>query len=157
MTKGRDTLIFAKSQPPFDVHRQYLDVSLTDSQARVSRFRCRIFSLLCGFLENLARLSLVFIFEKLSAHDFLAFRVIWKQACRLDFSIFLKPCFYGQTSSGRWNFFARLWYIFFLDSCFFPNFVNKFLRILNNNNNIQKNFWKYQTILSKKSNMSQQP
>ena len=44
------------------------------------------------------------IFKKLSAHDFLAFRVIWKQACRLDFSIFLKPCFYGQTSSGRWIF-----------------------------------------------------
>ena len=72
MTKGREIIIFAKSQPPFDVHRQYLDVSLTDSQARVSRFRCRI----CGFLENLAGLSLVFIFKKLSAHDFLAFRVI---------------------------------------------------------------------------------
>ena len=76
MTKGREIIIFAKSQPPFDVHRQYLDISLTDSQARVSRFRCRNFSLFRGFLENLARLSLVFIFKKLSAHDFLAFRVI---------------------------------------------------------------------------------
>ena len=76
MTKGREIIIFAKGQPPFDVHRQYLDVSLTDSQARVSRFRCRNFSLFCGFLENLARLSLAFIFKKLSAHDFLAFRVI---------------------------------------------------------------------------------
>ena len=72
MTKGRKIIIFAKSQPPFDVHRQYLDVSLTDSRARVPRFR----SLFCGFLENLARLSLVFIFKKLLAHDFLAFRVI---------------------------------------------------------------------------------
>ena len=32
MTKGREIIIFAKSQPLFDVHRQYLDVSLTDSQ-----------------------------------------------------------------------------------------------------------------------------
>ena len=76
VTKGREIIIFAKSQPPFDVHRQYLDVSLTGSQARVSRFRCRIFHCLCEFLENLARLSLVFIFKKLSAHDFLVFRVI---------------------------------------------------------------------------------
>ena len=75
VTKGREIIIFAKSQPPFDVHRQYLDVSLTDSQDGVSRFRCRI-SLFCGFLENLARLLLVFIFKKLLAHDFLAFRVI---------------------------------------------------------------------------------
>ena len=43
MTKGREIIIFAKSQPIFDVHRQYRDVSLLDSQARVSRFRCRIF------------------------------------------------------------------------------------------------------------------
>ena len=73
MTKGREIIIFAKSQLPSDVHRQYLDVSLTDSQARVSLSN---FSLLCGFLENLARLSLVLIFRKLSAHYFLAFRVI---------------------------------------------------------------------------------
>ena len=75
-TKGKGVIIFAKSQPPFDVHRQYVDVSLTDSHARVSRFRCRIFPLFCEFLENLARLSLVFIFKKLSAHNLLAFRVI---------------------------------------------------------------------------------
>ena len=49
MTKGREIIIFAKSQPPFDVHRQYLDVSLTDSQARVSRFRCRIFHCFVDF------------------------------------------------------------------------------------------------------------
>ena len=32
--KKRD-IIFAKSQPPFDVHRQHLDVSLIDLQAGV--------------------------------------------------------------------------------------------------------------------------
>ena len=46
MTKGREIIIFVKSQPPFDVHRQYLDVSLIDLQARVLRFRCRIFIVL---------------------------------------------------------------------------------------------------------------
>ena len=30
VTKGRQILIFVKSKPPFDVHRQYLDVSLID-------------------------------------------------------------------------------------------------------------------------------
>ena len=49
MTKGREIIIFAKSQLPFDAHRQYLDVSLTDSQARVSRFRCRIFHCFVDF------------------------------------------------------------------------------------------------------------
>ena len=75
VTKGREIIIFAKSQSPFDVHRQYLDVSLTDSQAQVSRFRCRISR--C-FVDsgNLARLSSVFILKKQSAHNFLAFRVI---------------------------------------------------------------------------------
>ena len=49
VTKGREIIIFAKSQPPFDVHRQYLDVSLTNLQARVSRFRCRIFQRFVDF------------------------------------------------------------------------------------------------------------
>ena len=49
MTKGREIIIFAKSKPPFDVHRQYLYVSLTDSQARVSRFRCRTFHCFVDF------------------------------------------------------------------------------------------------------------
>ena len=78
MTKGREIITFVKSQPPFDVHRQYLDVSLIDLQARVLRFRCRIFHCFFFFLflGNLARLSLVFIFKRLSAHDLLAFRVL---------------------------------------------------------------------------------
>ena len=49
MTKGREIIIFAKSQPPFDVDRQYLDVSLLDSQVGVSRFRCRIFHCFVDF------------------------------------------------------------------------------------------------------------
>ena len=47
MAKGREIIIFAKNQPPFDVHRQYLDVSLSDSKAGVSRFWLSNFSLFC--------------------------------------------------------------------------------------------------------------
>ena len=47
--KGREIIILAKSQPTFDVHRQYRDVSLLDSPARVSRFRCRIFHCFVDF------------------------------------------------------------------------------------------------------------
>ena len=74
MTKGRE--IFIKSQPPFDVHRQYLDVSLIDLQDRVSRFRCRLM-----------------IFLHLESFE--------NKLFELDFSIFKKACFYGQTPLER--------------------------------------------------------
>ena len=49
MTKGREITIFVKNQPPFDVHPQYLDVSVIDLQDRVSRFRCPIFHCFVDF------------------------------------------------------------------------------------------------------------
>ena len=49
MTKGREIIIFVKTYPPFDVHRQYLDVSLIGLRARVSRFRCGIFHCFVDF------------------------------------------------------------------------------------------------------------
>ena len=51
MTKGREIVIFLKSQPAFDVHRQSLDVSLIDLQARVSKFRGRMFHCFVDFSE----------------------------------------------------------------------------------------------------------
>ena len=51
MTKGREIVIFAKSKPPFDVHRQFLNVSMIDLQAGVSRFRCRIFHCFVDFAK----------------------------------------------------------------------------------------------------------
>ena len=51
MTKGREIIISAKSQPLFDVDPQYLDVSLIDSQARVLRFTCQIFHCFVDFLK----------------------------------------------------------------------------------------------------------
>ena len=65
-TKGREIIILAKSQPPFDVHRQYLDISLIDPQARVSRFRCRIFHCFGDFLKIL-----------LDYHQFLSLKGYW--------------------------------------------------------------------------------
>ena len=94
-------MIFVKSQPHFDVHRQYLDVPLIDLQARVLRFRSRIFHCFVDFLENLARLSSSFIFKKLSTHDFLLSESFENKRFELDFSIFQKACFYGQTPLGR--------------------------------------------------------
>ena len=49
MTKGKEVLIFVKSQSPSDVYQQYLNTSLIDSQARVSRFRCGIFHCFVNF------------------------------------------------------------------------------------------------------------
>ena len=118
VTKGRQVIIFAKSQAPFDEHRQYLDVFLIDSQARVSRFWLSNFSLFCWFLENLAQLSSVFIFKKLSAHDFLAFRVTGKQACRLDFSIR-----FPKTVFLRWNLYRKVNFLHGYDMYIFSWFL----------------------------------
>ena len=49
--KRKSIITFVKSQPPYDVHRQYVDVSLVDLQARVSRFRSRIFHCFVDFLK----------------------------------------------------------------------------------------------------------
>ena len=46
VTKGREIIMFVKSQLPFDVHRQYLDVSLIDLQARVRGFTVEFFTVL---------------------------------------------------------------------------------------------------------------
>ena len=111
MTKGRNIIIFVNSQPLFDVHRQFLQTFLIDLQAEVSRFLCRIFTVFL-FSQNLARLSSVFIFYKLSSGDCLAFRVILKQPFRIRFPDILKTYFYGQTFSGS-EFFCTVMGKFF--------------------------------------------
>ena len=75
VTKGGNIKNLIKSQPLFDVLRQYLTF-LIDLQAEVLRFRCRIFSLFCLFSQNLARFSLGFIFYKLLSDGCLAFRFV---------------------------------------------------------------------------------
>ena len=51
VTKGRNIKDFVLSQPIFDVQQQYLYTFLTDLQAEVSRFRCRIFHCFAYFLK----------------------------------------------------------------------------------------------------------
>ena len=46
MTKGREIIIFAKSQPLSDVHRQYIDISLIDSQLELRGFAVEFFTVL---------------------------------------------------------------------------------------------------------------
>ena len=70
MTKGREIIIFAKSQPPFDIHRQYLDVSLIDSQARFRGFPVEFFTVL-SISRKSSSIFIGFTFKKLLAHDFL--------------------------------------------------------------------------------------
>ena len=62
-----------KIQLLFDVHWQYFWTFLIDLQAKVEFFTVLFMT------QNLARLSPVFIFFRLSAGDCLAFRVIGKQ------------------------------------------------------------------------------
>ena len=100
MTKGREIIIFAKSQPPFDVHRQYLDVSLLYLQARFRGLAVEFFTVLLISRPS-SSITIGFIFKKLSAHDFLAFRKFENKLFELDFSIFQKPCLYGQTPLRR--------------------------------------------------------
>ena len=47
MTKGREIIIFVKSQPPFDVHRQYLDVSSDRFTGQSFEVSLSNFSLFC--------------------------------------------------------------------------------------------------------------
>ena len=51
MPEGRKIKNFVKSQPLFDVHRQYLQAFLIDLQAGVSRFPCRIFRCFAYFFR----------------------------------------------------------------------------------------------------------
>ena len=107
VTRRREIIIFAKSQLPCDIHRQYLDVFLIHRL----EFRCFAVEFLTALLISLKPSSIIIVFylKKPLAHDFLPFRVIWKQACRLDFQ---KSCFYGQTSIGRWIFCTVMIYFF---------------------------------------------
>ena len=101
MTKGREIIIFVKSQPPFEVHRQCLNVSLADLQARVSRFPSRIFHSFVDFSKIWLGYHR-FLFLKSYRHMiFLHLESFENKRFELDLSIFQKACFHGQTPLGR--------------------------------------------------------
>ena len=62
MTRRREIIIFAKCQPPCDI-TPTISRRFSDSQTRVSMFRCRLSHCLVDFSKNLARLSLFFILK----------------------------------------------------------------------------------------------
>ena len=101
MTKGSENIIFVKSQPPFDVHRQYLDVSLIDLQARVPRFRGRIFHCFLDFSKILLGYHRFLSLKSYRLMIFLHLESFENKLFELDFSIFQKARFYGQIPSGR--------------------------------------------------------
>ena len=75
MTKGRNIKNFVKSQPLFDIHREYLWTFRIDLQAEVSRFHCLIF-LRCLLIFSKVSSIITDFYYKLSSDDGLAFRVI---------------------------------------------------------------------------------
>ena len=83
VTKGKEITIFCKDSAALwrtpTISRRFSD-RFTGQSFEVSFSN---FPLLCWFFENLALLSS--LFKKLPAIDFLAFRVIWKQAFRIRF------------------------------------------------------------------------
>ena len=103
-------------------------------QAEISGFAVK-FSLFCLFSQNLARLSSVFIFFSSPLVIVLYLGSFENNLFELDFLIFKKTCFYGQTLPGSWNFFHD-YEIFFEILARCPKL---------------KHFWKYQTLFSKKN------
>ena len=86
MTKGRNIKnYFVKSQPLFDVHRQYLWMFLINLQAEVSRFRCRIFFTVLLIFSKFSSIIIGFIIYQLSSGHCLALRIISKQPFRIRF------------------------------------------------------------------------
>ena len=101
VTKGREIIIFVKSQSTFNVHRQYLDVSLIFLQARVSRFRCRIFHCFVDFSKIWLHYHRSLSLKSYWLMIFLHLESFVNKLFELDFSIFQKACFYGQIPLGR--------------------------------------------------------
>ena len=114
VTKGREIIIFVKSQSPFDVHRQYLSVSLIDLQAKVSRFRCRIFHCFVNFSKIYLDCHWFLSLKSYQLMIFLHLESFVNKLFELNFSIFQEACFYSQSPFRKVNFFAWLRYICFM-------------------------------------------
>ena len=90
MAKGRNIKNFVKSQPLFDVHRQYLQ-----------RLRCRNFYCYAYFLKIQHDYHRVLSFTNYPFVIVLHLESFENNLFELDFSISKKTCFYCQTFSGR--------------------------------------------------------
>ena len=93
------------SQPLFDVHLQYLQTFLIDSQGEVSRFRCRTFHYF-AYVSKFSSIIIVFIFYKLSVGDCLAFRAILQQPFLIKFLDIIKSVFPQSDPLRKMKLFA---------------------------------------------------
>ena len=118
MTKGREIIIFVKSKPHFDVHRQYLDVSMIDLQARVSRFSCRIFHCFVDFSKILLNYHRFLSLKSYRLMIFLHLESFENKLFELDFSIFQKACFLRAIPLRKVKSFCTVM-TFFRDTCSF--------------------------------------
>ena len=106
MTKRIDIIIFVKSQPPFDAHRQYPDVSLIDLQARVSRFRSRDFHCFVDFSKIWLDYHRFLSLKSYRRMIFLHLESFENKRFELDFSIFQNRVFTVKPPYED-EFFAR--------------------------------------------------
>ena len=119
MTKGSNTKNFVKSQPLYDVHRQYLKTFLIDLQTEVSRFRCRIFQYFAYFSKFSLIIIGFYVFLSYPLVIVLHLESFENNLFKLDFSISTKARFYDQTISGRCIFCTVMKFVF-RDFCSFP-------------------------------------
>ena len=140
VTKERDIKNFVKSQPPFDVHWQYLDVSDRFTRRKFWGFAVKFLTVLL-ISQNLARLSPVVVFYKRSAGDCLTFGAIWNQPFRIRFLDISKNMFLRSNSLRKVKLFCMIMkYVFLEVPCSFQ---------------ILKDIRNYQTLLwNKKLNQS---
>ena len=127
MTKGREIIIFAKSQSPFDARRQYLDVSLTDSQARVSRFLCRIFHCFVDFSKIYLDYHW-FLSLKSCRHMIFLHLESFENNLSIRFLNIPKTVFVWSNLLRKVKFFCTVMIYIFHDSCSFP-YPKKLLKV----------------------------
>ena len=96
-------------------------------------FRCRIFPCFAYFLKIYLDYNWFLSFISYSLVIILYLESFENKLFKLDFSIFIKTCFHGQTLSGR-RFFCTVMIFFEILDPF----------------HVSKHFWKYQTLFSKK-------
>ena len=118
MTKGRNIKNFVKSQPLFDLHRQYLQTFLIDIQAEDSRFRCRIFHCFAYFLKLYLDYHRVLSFISYPLQTIFHLESFENNLFKLDFSISKNHASTVKPSQER-DFFCTVM-IFLNDSCSFP-------------------------------------
>ena len=124
--KRRNIKNFVKSQPLFDVHRQYLYTFLIDLHAEVSSFCCRIFHCFAFFFSKFS--SIIIGFYLLYPLVFVLYLESFENnVFELDFSISKKRVSTVKPSQKN-DFFCTVKKFFFQDSSSFP-YIQTLLKV----------------------------